>query len=152
MNPNLYCVIKTYLYQKETYFTTVRNIRINEKNVSPSEIRQWNESEFGNIEINWYKVKIIYTDKSGKKQVLATPGKESVDYCGITQKVHRIDFRKDNTYLGWLSSYYNVPGVFGSVDSQDNEYTGIDCADLVVAGYRKYSNKNIPLFQLILQE
>lgn len=222
---NLYCLARANSGQKVAYFTSAKNVKIGEESIPPPGIKEWNESELGKIEINWYKVepymkhnvlksnepefpgfeyyanahlpfcsknrgwigydtieyketelsefrnkwsmiadahptdkeydindglgvmrykvKIVHTDKNGKKQVLSTPGKESTDYCGITQKVHRINFRKDDSYLGWLSSYFNVPGVFGSVDKQVSEYRGIDCADLVVAGYNRYSNKNI---------
>lgn len=222
---NLYCLVRANSGQKVAYITSAKNIKIGGESIPPTGIKEWNESELGKIEINWYKVepymkhnilksnepefpefeyyanahlpfcsknrgwigyetieyketelsnfkdrweidadahptdkeydinnglgvmrykvKIIFTDKNGKKQILSTPGKESTDYCGITQKVHRINFRENNSYLGWLSSYFNVPGVFGSVDKQVNEYRGIDCADLVVAGYNKYSNKNI---------
>jgi hypothetical protein len=90
-----------------------------------------------------YKVKIF---NNGRE--LFTPGKESTDIQGIKKDVHRISFRKDNSFVGWLSSFFNLPYIYGSsgIDSethQSENYVGADCADLLVAAYRK-SGKKIP--------
>jgi hypothetical protein len=90
-----------------------------------------------------YKVEFI---QNGKK--LETAGKESKDLQGIKNNVHRISFRKDNSYLGWLTSLFNLPYIYGSSgktneDHQTERYIGADCADLIIAAYRKLGN-NIP--------
>ena len=73
----------------------------------------------------------------GDNKFFSTPGKESVDKQGITEKVQRISFREDDTLLGWLKSYFNVPYIYGSAGKQPDNYIGADCADLVVAAYKK---------------
>ncbi|MDD5688134.1 MAG: hypothetical protein PHE88_09930 [Elusimicrobia bacterium] len=224
---NLYCIVEINSNQKITYFTSAKNIKIDEKTISLSDIKKWDENELGKIEIQWYKVEpymihnklgsndpeipqfdyyanahlpfcsknrgwigydtieyketelvkfknqwqinvdahptakeydindgmgvmrykvsIKYFDETNKEKIISTPGKESTNYYGIKPDVHKIFFRYDNSYLGWMSSYFNVPGVFGSTEIQVKEYTGIDCADLVVASYNKSTDKNIPL-------
>lgn len=74
-----------------------------------------------------YKVEVSYDS-----QKLASPGVESIKHYGISEKVHLVNFRTDDTYLGWLTSYFNVPGIFGSTERQVESYIGIDCADLVL--------------------
>lgn len=79
-----------------------------------------------------YKVEFYY---NGKK--VSTPGKESTDYQGITNDVHRISFRKDDSFTGWLTSFFNLPYIYGNTEYQAENSIGMDCADYVVAGYRK---------------
>ena len=56
-----------------------------------------------------YKVEVRY---NGKK--ISSPGKESTNSKGIEDKVHRISFRKDNSFVGWLTSYFNLPYIYAS--------------------------------------
>jgi hypothetical protein len=53
----------------------------------------------------------------------------------------RYTFRKGDGFLGWLTSFYNVPYVFGSagkgVRNQAERYEGADCADVLVAALRR---------------
>lgn len=48
--------------------------------------------------------------------------------------------RRDDTYLGWLSTYFLVPEVSGSAgsgrDNQTDRYVGADCADVLVGALR----------------
>jgi len=83
-----------------------------------------------------YKAEVTYNDKK-----LSTPGKESIDYQGMTNKVHRVSFRKDDTFTGWLFSFFNLPYIFGSSRRQAEEYVGVDCADLVICAYKKTGAK-----------
>ncbi|TPW21107.1 MAG: hypothetical protein FD126_1019 [Elusimicrobia bacterium] len=53
----------------------------------------------------------------------------------VPAKGLRVSVRDGPGYLGWLSSYLNVPGVFGSVTAQANGYLGVDCADAVTAAW-----------------
>jgi hypothetical protein len=73
-------------------------------------------------------------------RVLATPDGTSVDRQGLTRDVARISFRASDDYLGWLSTYFNVPNLFGSSggrgDHQTDRYVGADCADVLVGGRR----------------
>lgn len=55
----------------------------------------------------------------------------------------RVSVRDGPGYLGWLSSYLNVPGVFGSVTAQANGYLGVDCADAVTAAHGKWTGREL---------
>ncbi len=79
-----------------------------------------------------YKVEFYY---NGKK--VSTPGKESTDYQGITNDVHKISFRKDDSFTGWLTSFFNLPYIYGSTEYQVENSIGMDCADFVIAAYKK---------------
>lgn len=86
-----------------------------------------------------YSASLICNDK----EVISTPGKESLTPIGISDKVHRISFRGDDSFLGWLSAFKNIPYIFGSTDEQIDSYIGVDCADLII-GARKKAGLNIP--------
>ncbi len=83
-----------------------------------------------------YKVEFLH---NGLK--FSTKGKKSTNYQGITNEVHRISFRKDDNFTGWLTSFFNLPYIYGSVSSQVENYIGADCADLIVGAYRKKGHK-----------
>jgi len=53
----------------------------------------------------------------------------------------RVSVRDGPGFLGWLSSYLNVPGVFGSITAQANGHLGVDCADAVTAAWAKYTGR-----------
>lgn len=88
-----------------------------------------------------YKAEVFYDGKS-----FFTQGKDSTNAYGITDKVHRLSFREDDSFTGWLTSFFNLPYIYGSCGKSDEEhqaekYIGADCADLVVAAYRKLGYK-----------
>lgn len=62
---------------------------------------------------------------------------------GITTRALRVSVRADDSFLGWLGSYYRVPYVFGSTPAQSESYRGIDCADVMVAAQRRVSGRNL---------
>ncbi len=86
-----------------------------------------------------YAVEIKINNKT-----YTTPGIKSVDHLGIKNDVYKLIIRKDDSYLGYITSFFNVPGVFGSVPKQVDNYIGVDCADLLVGAYKKWKKKNIP--------
>lgn len=67
---------------------------------------------------------------------LHTPGALSTDRHGIDRGVLRVSFREGDDFLGWLTSYYGVPFVFGSVSRQVDRYAGADCADVLIGAQR----------------
>lgn len=85
-----------------------------------------------------YKVEISYDNKKS-----STPGKKSTNLYGITDEVHKVTFRKDDSFTGWMTSFFNTPYVYGSTEYQVENYIGLDCADFVIAAYRK-AGHNIP--------
>ena len=78
-------------------------------------------------------------------QTLATAGAEAVDTFGLLPSVHRVSIRKDDSFLGFLSSYLLVPEVFGSAgggkNHQTERFTGADCADVMVGAMRRKGAK-----------
>ena len=73
--------------------------------------------------------------------VVATTGAEATDTFGLLPSVHRVSIRRDDSFLGFLSSYLLVPEVFGSAgggkDHQTERFTGADCADVMVGAMRR---------------
>ncbi len=74
-------------------------------------------------------------------QTLATPGLEAVRPAGIGDEVPRVTFRGAEGFLGWLTSFHNVPNVFGSAGRgarhQTAQYAGTDCADVMLGALRR---------------
>jgi hypothetical protein len=72
---------------------------------------------------------------------VASPGKDATDSFGILPSVHRVSIRRDDDFLGYLSSYLLVPEVFGSAgggrDHQTERFIGADCADVMVGAMRR---------------
>jgi hypothetical protein len=97
---------------------------------------------FGGLGTMRYKLEVRLGDR-----VLATPGAEAVDRAGILPSVHRVSIRSDDTYVGWLTSYFLVPEVFGSAGSgrnhQTERYTGADCADVLTGALRRQGHRAI---------
>lgn len=96
---------------------------------------------FGGLGTIRYRVEVTLPDGTTR----ATPGASDRDHYGIRESVHRVSVRRDDTFTGWLSSYFLVPEVFGSSgpgkNHQTDRYVGADCADVLTgalraAGYR----------------
>jgi hypothetical protein len=74
--------------------------------------------------------------------VLSSPGKESLDRGGLSEKVIRIAFRADDSFIGYLGELFNTPYIWGSAGippkvHQAERLIGSDCADFVVYGARR---------------
>ncbi|MDC0721387.1 hypothetical protein [Nannocystis bainbridge] len=71
----------------------------------------------------------------------ATPDADDAPRGQIGDDVFRYSVRSGDGLFGWLTSYFNVPYVFGSAGvgarSQAERRVGVDCADLIVAGLRR---------------
>jgi cell wall-associated NlpC family hydrolase len=83
--------------------------------------------------------KLTATSKDGKP--LATPGRESMKWGGLTTEVFRVIVRKDDTLIGYASELINTPYIFGSAGPDGRNQTdlliGSDCADLAVYARRR---------------
>ncbi len=70
-----------------------------------------------------------------------SPGAEATSRTGIRNSVRRVSFRAGDDLVGWLTSYFNVPNVFGSAGvgrrHQTDRHQGADCADVIVGAARK---------------
>ena len=60
---------------------------------------------------------------------------------GVSTAPLRYSYRAGDDFLGWLTSFYNVPYLFGSAGkgarNQAEQYVGADCADILVAALRR---------------
>jgi len=86
----------------------------------------------------WFQAEV---KKNGKTE--RTPGIEDSDKRGLSPNVFRVSVRNGEGYIGYLTSFFNVPGIFGSVPYQSNNYIGADCADMLIAAYGKWKGKSI---------
>ena len=77
--------------------------------------------------------------------VLATPGRESTWHGGLSTKVARVSYRRDDTFLGYLTELYNTPYIWASAgvgaDHQAEHLIGSDCADFMCYGLRRTGRK-----------
>jgi len=85
---------------------------------------------------SWYQVELHSPDG-----VAISPGIESNDERGLAPQVMRISVRDGEGYIGWLTSFFNVPGLFGSVVKQSSGYVGVDCADVLVAAFHRWRGR-----------
>jgi hypothetical protein len=74
-----------------------------------------------------------------------TAGPESTKWGGLTKDVHRVTFRLDDSYLGYVTELAGTPYIFGSAGPDGRNQTdlliGSDCADLAVYGQRRLGKK-----------
>jgi len=72
---------------------------------------------------------------------VSSPGAAATGRGGISTRVIRVSWRAADDLVGWLTSYYNVPNVFGSAGGgarhQTERYQGADCADIIVGAARR---------------
>jgi hypothetical protein len=77
----------------------------------------------------------------------STPGIDDAPDGQIADRVFRYTYRQGDDFLGWLTSYFNVPYLFGSagkgVRSQAERYIGADCADVLVAALRRSGRRDL---------
>jgi hypothetical protein len=80
-------------------------------------------------------------------RTLATPGAIAVDQFGILPAVFRVSLRRDDTFVGFLTSYFLVPEVFGSAgpgaNHQTERFTGADCADVLTGALRRLGHDRV---------
>lgn len=101
---------------------------------NPTTQSQYFQRDVGSF---WFQAEVV---RNGKKEV--SPGIKDSDHRGLSPKVFRVSFRKGPGYLGYVTSYFNVPGVFGSVPYQSNNHIGADCADLLMAAHGKWKGQD----------
>ncbi len=92
----------------------------------------------------WFQAEV---DDSGT--FVRSYGIEGSDKRGLNPKVFRVSRRHGKGYLGFLTSFFNVPGLFGSIPYQRHNYVGVDCADVLVAAYCKWKNTRIKKDQCV---
>jgi hypothetical protein len=88
------------------------------------------------------RFKLVATTAGGS---FATPGAEARrarGSGGLTDAVHRVSLRRDDTYLGFLTELYGQPYIWASAGTssaahQSERLEGADCADFVIYGRRR---------------
>jgi hypothetical protein len=97
-------------------------------------------SKFYNKDVGsfWFQAEV---EKEGV--IYRSTGIEDSDKKGLSPKVFRVSIRDGEGYIGYLTSFFNVPALFGSITYQSNNYIGVDCADVLMAAYGKWKNKPI---------
>jgi hypothetical protein len=78
-------------------------------------------------------------------RTLSTPGidaRRGRGSGGLSDDVHRVSLRKDDTFLGMLTEMYGQPYIWASAGGTDRTHQserleGSDCADLMVYGARR---------------
>lgn len=97
-----------------------------------------------------YQVEVFPTTAAGEKgPVVASVGLEQAKKPqGISTSVPRVSVRKDNTYVGYLYAWGNVPYVYGSESPtgtssghQAELFQGSDCCDTLVAAARAFGSQ-----------
>jgi hypothetical protein len=77
----------------------------------------------------------------------STPGLDDAPDGQIADRVFRYTYRQGDDFIGWLTSYFNVPYLFGSAGkgarSQAERYVGADCADVLVAALRRTGRRDL---------
>lgn len=74
---------------------------------------------------------------------LRAPDHDDRDRLGLRASVMRVSFRTDDTFVGWLSTYFGVPNIFGSVRAQPERYIGADCADVLIGAARARGDRRL---------
>ena len=110
-------------------------------------IKAWFERDGDRYETRFYNATVGTFWFQVEADVNAAPfrslGIEDLTPKGISPKVFRLSIREDDGYLGWVTSLYNVPGVFGSVLYQSRHYIGADCADLLMSAWSKWRHRRL---------
>ncbi len=87
----------------------------------------------------WLAAEITLADGT----IVRTPDQSSLDRHGLRSDVLRLSFRSGDDFLGWLSSYFGVPFVFGSVRPQVDGYVAADCADVLIGAWRAMGRRSL---------
>jgi hypothetical protein len=86
-------------------------------------------------------------------ETFATPAAEDAPGGLIADGVFRYTVRRGDGFLGWVTSFFNVPYLFGSAGkgrkSQAERYLGADCADLLVAALRRAGARGLEYASVI---
>lgn len=88
-------------------------------------------NKFYNTKLGSFWFQAVVVLNNGK--VVQSAGLESNNHRGISTKVFRLTYQESNDYIGYLTGFFNVPGIFGAVPAQSKNYVGVDCADVLTA-------------------
>jgi hypothetical protein len=101
----------------------------------PLRFRRWQREDVGTF---WFQAEVI-----NDGDVERTPGIESGDHRGLSPGVFRVTLRESDDFVGCVTGFYNVPGVFGSTIHQSTHHLGVDCADVLVAAWAEHTGRTV---------
>jgi len=93
--------------------------------------------EYRDVGSFWFQAEVEV-----KGRVEHSPGIEESDAKGLSPSVFRVSIRDGEGYLGYVVSFLNVPGIFGSTAYQSANYIGVDCADVLVAAHARWTGRS----------
>lgn len=107
----------------------------------PADVRPTRTPDRGHG-VGTMRYKLVAVTEDG---ALATPGAEArrgKGSGGLSDAVHRVSLRADDTYLGYLGELFGQPYIWASAGAsraahQSERLEGADCADFVVYGQRR---------------
>ncbi len=121
----------------ETLIASARASRLRVLRATPTHKRV---NVHGGLGTMRYRVQVIWARGNA-----ASPGVTATGRGGISGRVTRVSWRAADDLVGWLTSYFNVPNVFGSAGPgarhQTERYQGADCADIIVGAARRAGAK-----------
>lgn len=99
----------------------------------PLTFRRWQRDDVGTF---WFQAEV---ERDGA--IERSPGIADADHRGLSPSVFRVTLREGDDFLGCLTGFYNVPGVFGSTLHQSRNHIGVDCADVLVSAWAEYTGR-----------
>ena len=116
---------------KKVEIKSFYNEHIVEINSNILEENRPQNNPFYNAKLGSFWFEAEATLNNGKK--VHSRGLKDMTYRGLSTKVLRVSYMESNDYIGYLTSFFNVPGIFGSISYQSKNYIGVDCADVLMA-------------------
>lgn len=98
-----------------------------EAGCGPATASDFYRSDVGSF---WFQAEI-----EGPDGTQSSPGLEETDNKGLSPDVLRVSIRDGKGYLGYLSSLFNVPAVFGSTPYQCSHFIGVDCSKALMTAF-----------------
>jgi hypothetical protein len=88
------------------------------------------------------RFKLVATTVGGSVATAGAEARRGRGSGGLTDAVHRVSLRRDDTYLGFLTELYGQPYIWASAGTsnaahQSERLEGADCADFVIYGRRR---------------
>jgi hypothetical protein len=99
------------------------------------------DSEYFHADVGsfWFQAEL-----AGEGWMARSPGTGPKGEVELSTAVLRVSLRDGDGFLGMLSSFHNVPAVFGSMPRQSMNYMGVDCADVLVAAHARWLGRDEP--------
>jgi len=103
--------------------------------ITPGEKSEYYHKDVGTF---WFQVEV-----ERDRRIERSPGIQDINDKGLAPQVFRVSVRESPGYLGYLTTFFNVPGLFGSIPYQSNNYIGADCCDVLTSAFGKWKGKDI---------